>query len=88
MFYVTWDEESITGLSKVVPTCVKVITEVATDGTVKREIGFDANDTEVHRSPSSKSPRGLFDLAPIETKGIKSSMSAQQFQELWARGST
>ena len=84
MFYIEWDELSIRNLSEV-SGCVRLVTEVAQDGTVLRELGFNAAGVEVHRAPSKKDAYGLFDLAPIQTTGLESTIEVVHFHALWER---
>lgn len=59
--------------------------EVALDGVVQREIGFDASGSVVHLFPSEKYRQGTyghFDLAPVEPTGLDS-VDPGEFDRRW-----
>jgi hypothetical protein len=59
--------------------------EVAPDGVVQREIGFDVSGAVVHLFPSKKYRHGTygnFDLAPVEPAG-PDSVAPSEFDRRW-----
>ena len=85
MFYLKWTENDITNLSQ--NSSLKVLlTEVDSDGNVKREVGVDENENIVHKAPTEKDNYGLFDNQPIDTASLRNDCSKEEFEELWNRG--
>lgn len=79
-----WTEADIEGLSDSWGL-TRIVTEVADNGTVTRELGFDANGLLVHRSPGepTRAKPGVFDLATVSLPG-RSDMTAEDFERLWS----
>ena len=72
------DLQSLSGLA-----CI--VTEVDDEGTVTREIGFDAQGKIIHRFPGEMTiaKYGVFDLAKIApSRG--SDMNMEEFERLWS----
>lgn len=65
-------------------------TEVADDGHVVREIGFDSEGKVAHKSPSHSYKHGrygLFDLAVISVEDGAGEISRALFERRWHEGS-
>jgi hypothetical protein len=80
--YVEFPEEG----SGPVPGLAKTWVEVAPDGRVMREIGFDADGHVIHRAPSARyrhGQYGLFDLTPV--KATSDSVAQEDFERMWRR---
>ena len=78
-----WSEDELDGLSKSWGL-THVLTEVGAEGTILREIGFDAAGTVAHRHPGSpsKTSRGVFDGAAVEP-AAPSDVDPADFDRLW-----
>jgi hypothetical protein len=63
----------------------RILTEVGDDGSVTRELGFDAEGNIVHRFPGepTRAEYGVFDLAKISPSG-GADMKAEEFERLWS----
>jgi hypothetical protein len=79
----TWSEDDISGLSDAWGLA-RILTEVDTEGTVLREIGFDATGNIVHRHPGSpsKASRGIFEGAAV-TASATSDTNPTEFDRFW-----
>ena len=79
----TWSEDEISGLSNAWGLS-RILTEVDAEGTVLREIGFDATGNVVHRHPGgpSKASRGVFDGAAVEASAT-SQVNPTEFDRFW-----
>lgn len=84
MFYMKWDEQSISGLAKH-KGCVVLYTEVSPSGLVQREIGLKENGWVKHRFPSLYEKRGLFDNQLVDATSLKNDISEKEFNELWEK---
>jgi hypothetical protein len=62
----------------------RVLTELGEDGSVTRELGFDAGGSIVHRYPGepTRAEHGVFDLAKIGSLSW-ADMEAEEFERLW-----
>jgi hypothetical protein len=79
-----WTEADISGLRKTWGI-ERLLTEVAEEGRVIREIGFDAEGNVVHRYPGvpTKAEYRVLDLtkiAPLDG----ADMDAEEFERLWS----
>ena len=63
----------------------RLLTEVDDQGSVTRELGFDAEGNIVHRFPGepTRAEYGVFDLAKIGPSE-RVAMEAEQFERLWS----
>jgi hypothetical protein len=79
-----WTEADIEGLSDSWGL-TRVVTEVDDDGSVTRELGFDAEGALVHRYPGEpkRAKHGVFDLAKIG-RSDRADMEAEEFERLWS----
>ena len=79
-----WTEADIEGLSDSWGL-TRVVTEVDDDGSVTRELGFDAKGNLVHRYPGepSRAKDRVFDLARVGRSG-RADMEAEEFERLWS----
>jgi hypothetical protein len=79
-----WTEADIEGLSDSWGL-TRVVTEVADDGSVTRELGFDAKGDLVHRYPGepTRAKNGVFDLATIR-RPDRADMENDEFERLWS----
>ena len=79
----TWSEDEISGLSDTWGLA-RILTEVDAEGTVLREIGFDAGGNIVHRHPGSpsKASRGVFEGAVVEASAT-SDLNPTEFDRCW-----
>lgn len=84
MYYLMWDENSISGLSEY-KGCVVLYTEVSSVGEVLREIGLNNSGKVCHRFPSLDEERGLFDNQKIEPSSLKNDIAEDQFFEIWGK---
>ena len=81
MIYLHWDQE-IRGLAEL--GLSRIVTECSSDGSVQREIGFDASGSAVHRAPDPNARFFLFDLQVIAlSKPTGSCMSPHEFSQAW-----
>ena len=85
MFYIRWTETDIERLSKRTRIHI-LLTEIDSDGEVRREIGLDENLNVVHRSPTEAEPYGLFDNQLIEIAGPRNDLTKEEFEKLWRSG--
>ena len=82
MRYLRWDEKLDSGVFGM----VELWTEVDDTGTVRRELGFDAEGHIAHRCPSRfyrDGTYGLFDMAPIEIAGTLDQIEPSEFERRW-----
>ncbi len=84
MYYMKWDEQSISGLANY-KGCVVLYIEVTPAGEVQREIGLNCKGEVRHRFPSLNDERGLFDNQRIDLSSLKNDISKREFFELWER---
>ena len=79
-----WTEADIEGLRDAWGIC-RVVTEVDDEGSVTRELGFDAEGSIVHRYPGepTRAKHGVFDLAKIAPSN-RADMEAEEFERLWS----
>ena len=79
-----WTEADIEGLSDSWGL-TRIVTEVDDDGSVTRELGFDANGNLVHRYPGEPkhAKHGVFDQANFG-RSDRTDMGAEEFQRLWS----
>jgi hypothetical protein len=64
-------------------------TEVADDGHVVREVGFDVKGRVAHKMPSKSYKHGkygLFDLAVVSLAGRIDEISPELFEQRWREG--
>ena len=81
MIYLRWSTSDIKGIEDFGLSAV--VTECTPDGSVRREIGFDAADQVVHRAPDPHAKFFLFDLQSVLAPGSDSCMSGDEFTTLW-----
>lgn len=80
---IDWTEADVDGLSKA--NLARLVAEIADDGRVTRELGFDHQGRLAHRCPGTGQygAYGLFDNSLVDPTG-RSDLTEQQFEELWA----
>jgi hypothetical protein len=84
---IQWTEAELSRLGEIWGL-LRILTEVADDGSVMRELGFDAEGNVVHRFPGEPTRAdyadyGVFDLATIDPSG-GADMDAAEFERLWS----
>ena len=79
-----WTEAELPGLGSAWGI-FRVLTEVDEEGSITRELGYDAAGKVVHRHPGepSRSKHGIFDLVNIAPSNA-SEMELHQFDQLWS----
>jgi hypothetical protein len=79
-----WTEADIEGLSDSWGS-TRVVTEIGDDGSVTREIGFDAKGNLFHRFPGEPTcaQHGVFDVAKVG-RSDRTDMHAEAFERLWS----
>jgi hypothetical protein len=79
-----WTEANISGLMEGWGLS-RILTEVGDDGSVTRELGFDAEGNLVHRFPGepTRAKYGVFDLAEIDGSSGPE-LNAEEFERLWS----
>ena len=80
-----WTESELTGLGKAWGLS-RILTEVNEEGTVTRELGFDADGELVHRwpgEPTVTDKYGVFDLAKIAPSN-RTNLEPDEFDRLWS----
>lgn len=84
-YYRKYTEKEIDGLEKNTSIFV-IFVEIASDGMVLREVGFDNKGNVVHKCPSENYKHGtygLFDLARVDVESRKNDLTKTEFEELW-----
>ena len=79
-----WTEADISGLVDGWGLS-RVLTEVDDEGSVTRELGFDAEGKIVHRYPGepTRAEYGVFDLAKIQAPD-RTGIDNAEFERLWS----
>jgi len=80
-----WTEAELTGLADAWGL-TRILSEVDNQGTVIRELGFDAEGRLVHRCPGQPTltEYGIFDLAKIAPTFEGTEMESDEFDRLWS----
>lgn len=79
-----WTTAEVTGLGEATGLS-RIITEVDDEGTVRRELGFDAEGNLIHRCPGEPTVTdqyGVFDLAKIAPSD-RADLDPEEFDRLW-----
>ena len=80
--YVRWTERDINGLNAL--GMAELLTEVAPNGQVLREIGLNSSGEIVHVAPTARDNYGQFDLQQLDMSAPREDdLNASEFEALW-----
>ena len=80
MFYMRFTKDDIKNLDMEM-----LLIEADEKGFVSREIGLDANNIVIYKSPTKKNNYGLFDNQPIAISRLNNQLTEVEFDHYWSK---